>query len=141
MRRSFALMRIGAFALALLAANLTRSSFALAQQQAGPIQWSVIHYLWATHTTIDLRLRDQNLGSVEISFDDLVDTIDQSFMVHPEGGRGRWSAFADITDLTTSEVQERTLLTVQTRSKQSFVDLAATFWPGIAGPTPSLSGA
>jgi hypothetical protein len=131
--------RLATLTLVALAAGLTRAPDANAQQ-ASPLQWSVTPYLWASHTTVDLRLRDQDLGSGELSFNDLLDITDQSFMINVEVGRGRWSALADITYLETSDRNDRTLLTVATRSKQSFVDLGAAFWPRGVGSALSVVG-
>lgn len=109
-------------------------------QERAPLQWSVTPYLWATHTSFDLRLRDQALGSGELSFSDLLDITDESVMVNVEAGRGQWSVLADVTYLETSAIQDRALLTVHTRSKQSFIDVAAAFWPGGVGSSLSLVG-
>jgi hypothetical protein len=132
--------RNAALAYVALAAGLTGATAANAQQ-GSPLQWSVTPYLWASNTTVDLRLRDQDLGSGELSFNDLLDITDQSFMINVEAGRGRWSAFADLTYLDTTDRDERTLLTVVTRSNQSFVDLGAAFWPrGVGSPLSVVGG-
>jgi hypothetical protein len=46
--------------------------------------------------------------------------LDAAFMVHVEAGRGNWSAFADITYLSTSEPTERPHATVGRRLLRRF---------------------
>ncbi|MEJ2298660.1 MAG: hypothetical protein P8X94_09215 [Woeseiaceae bacterium] len=94
------------------------------------LQWSVTPYLWASDTTVDLTIRDTNIGGDDISFDDLLDVLDAAFMVHVEAGRGNWSAFLDITYLSTSDTTERPLATIDGDSEQTIIDAAVTYWPG-----------
>ena len=75
---------------------------------AESVSWSITPYIWASDTSIDLAFRDQAIGSGELSFDDLLDVLDAAFMVHVEGGKGQWSAFADLTYLDTSDTTQRT---------------------------------
>lgn len=103
-------------------------------------QWSITPYLWGTKTKVDLSLRDTNLGSGVITFPDLLDVLDGAFMVHAETGAGRWSAFVDLTYLSTSDTRERPLLTIDTDSEQTFLDAVAVFWPGGTGSPLSLFG-
>jgi len=71
-------------------------STALAQQ-SDSLSWSVTPYLWAPTTTIDLTFRDTDIGSGEISFNDLFDTLDTAFMIQVEAGKGSWSVFTDLS--------------------------------------------
>lgn len=107
---------------------------------AESVSWSITPYIWASDTSIDLAFRDQAIGSGELSFDDLLDVLDAAFMVHVEGGKGQWSAFADLTYLDTSDTTQRTLLTVDARNKQTFLDAAIAYWPGGSGSPLSLFG-
>ena len=100
-----------------------------AAAQDDPEQWSITPYLWATDTAVDLTFRDTNIGSEQISFDDLLDVLDTAFMIHVEGGRGRWSTFADLTYLETSETNPRPVLTVDSESEQVFLDIGVAWWP------------
>ena len=109
-------------------------------QPRDDVHWSITPYLWGTKTKVDLSLRDTNLGSGVISFSDLLDVLDAAFMVHAETGAGRWSAFMDLTYLSTSDTRERPLLTIDTDSEQTFLDAVAVFWPGGAGSALSLFG-
>ena len=61
-------------------------------------------------------------------------------MINVEAGRGRWSGLADISHLSMSDIEERALLTISSRNKQSFIDLAAAYWPGGVGSQLSLVG-
>jgi len=117
---------------------LTCATGVSAQENSG-IQWSVTPYIWAPTTTVDLSFRDTNVGG-EIEFSDLLDAIDTALMIHVEGGRGQWSAFADLAYLDASDTDERTLLTVETRSKQVMLDAAVAWWPGGVGTPLSVFG-
>jgi len=128
------LCAIGTFGM-LLAANTPAS----AQDNAGN-HWSVTPYLWATDTQVDLTFRDTNIGTGDISFNDLLDVLDAAFMIHVEGGSGRWSAFADLTYLETSETNRRQVLTVDSESKQEFLDVAVAWWPRTNADNLSLYG-
>ena len=109
-------------------------------QQVDEFGWSITPYLWATETKVDLTFRDTNIGTGEISFNDLLDVLDAAFMIHVEGGGGNWSAFGDLTYLKTSDSTERTILIVDSDSKQLFFDGAVAWWPNGAGSNFSLFG-
>lgn len=102
--------------------------------------WSITPYLWATDTTVDLTFRDTNIGSGDLSFNDLLDILDAAFMIHVEGGAGRWSAFADLTYLDTSDTNARQILTVDSESQQVFLDTAVAWWPQTSGDALSIYG-
>ncbi|MEJ2604723.1 MAG: hypothetical protein P8172_15825 [Gammaproteobacteria bacterium] len=109
-------------------------------QADSAMQWSITPYLWASTTTVDLSVRDTSIGG-EVSFRDLLDTIDAAFMVHAEGGSGQWSAFVDLTYIDTSDTNQRTFLSVDTRSKQTILDAAVSWWPtGIGTPLSVFGG-
>ena len=137
--------RIGSrrFAVALYActgaALLVASSVSVAAPGDTPT-WSITPYIWAPTTKVDLSFMDTNIGQGEISFNDLLDTLDAAFMVHVEGGRGHWSAFGDLTYLDTSDTTERQLLTVDTDSEQVFFDAAVAYWPAGTGSSLSFFG-
>ena len=113
-------------AISVLICSLNLSSAAAAQDNDN-LKWSITPYLWAPTTTVDLTLRDTSIGSGEISFDDLLDTLDTAFMVQVEAGKGKWSGFVDMSYLGTSDTTQRTLLTVDVDSKQTFIDLATAY--------------
>jgi hypothetical protein len=93
------------------------------------LSWTVTPYLWAPNTTIDLTLGNNNIGG-GVSFSDVLDTIDAGFMGHLEGGRGKWSAFIDLTYVDASDTNERTLVRVASSSTQTFLDVALAWHPG-----------
>ena len=124
---------------AVLLACSTITTPAAAQDNAD-YHWSITPYLWATDTRVDLTFRDTDIGNGEISFGDLLDVLDTAFMIHAEGGGGRWSAFADLTYLDTSETNQRPLLTVDSKSEQVFLDAAVAWWPTSAGDNFSIYG-
>jgi hypothetical protein len=106
-----------------------------------PFQWSITPYLWASQTQLDLSLPDQALGGDTISFSDLLDQIDTAFMVNVETGRGRWSVFADLTYLETSDNEQRPVFRVETRSDTTLLDTGVAFWPdGIGSHLSIIAG-
>ena len=104
---------------------------------AEPLQWSVTPYLWATKINLDLKADGSPIGGGKISFSDLADATDASFQVIVEAGRGRWSGFADVTYLKTTDSSDIDVVRVKTESKSWVVDMAAAFWP--AGEEGGLS--
>ncbi len=111
-----------------------------AGQEGNASGWSITPYIWASDTTVDLTFRDTNIGAGDISFSDLLDVLDAAFMVQIEGGKGNWSAFADLTYLSTSDVTERTVFTIDVDSKQTFLDAAVAYWPAGVGSQFSVFG-
>lgn len=109
-------------------------------QQADSMQWSITPYIWGSHTSVDLEFRGNDLGGDSISFNDLLDQLDSAVMIHVEGGRGSWSTFADLTYLETSDTEERPLLTVDTDSETTVLDVGVAYWPAGVGSTWNLFG-
>jgi len=125
-------MRINRWILIPTAAFL--ALFSISSAKAGghsgdKFSWAVTPYLWAPNTTIDLALGDTNIGG-EVSFSDILDTIDAGFMGHVEGGKGNWSAFVDLTYVDASDTTERTLIRIASENTQTFLDLALAWHPG-----------
>ncbi|MDH4008810.1 MAG: hypothetical protein OEU35_12150, partial [Desulfuromonadales bacterium] len=102
-------------------------------QSSDKLNWSITPYIWASNTKVDLTLDDAGIGEGEISFKDLLDVLDTAGMIHIEAGKGSWSMFGDLTYLQTSDTTERELLSVDTKSKQTFIDTAVAYWPGGVG--------
>jgi hypothetical protein len=113
----------------------------VARAQGGDaMQWSITPYLWGSNTAVDLTYRGQGVGSDKISFGDLMDMMDSAFMVHVEGGKGRWSGFVDYTYLSISDRDRRQLVTIDSSSTQVYLDAAMVFWPAGAGSNLSFYG-
>lgn len=117
-------------ALGLILSLLLPGLLCLDAAAAEPLRWSVTPYLWATETQVDLTADGTPLGGARVTFSDLLDVIDESFQIHVETGRGRFSGFADLTYLTTSDDIGIGSLLIETDSEQWNVDLAVAFWPG-----------
>ena len=126
--------------LVILISSLLIPATATYGQDTDDFGWSITPYLWATDTTVDLTFRDADIGSGELSFNDLLDVLDAAFMIHVEGGRGNWTAFGDLTYLKTSNTNERTVLIIDSNSEQVFLDAAVAWWPGGAGSNFNLYG-
>jgi hypothetical protein len=100
------------------------------------IEWSITPYVWAADTTYKLKSDGEAIGSGEVDFGDLMDTLDASFQVVAEAGpaESRWTAFVDLTYLSTSDDQASALgnigtVRLDTDSEQVFLDAAIAFWP------------
>ena len=112
-----------------------------AAQESDSFGWSITPYGWAPTTNIDLTVRDNNIGAGDISFSDLLDTLDAAFMIQVEGGSGNWSAFADLTYLKTSDITERTVFAIGIDSEQIYLDAAVAYWPdGVGSPLSVFGG-
>lgn len=109
-------------------------------QGSDKLNWSITPYIWASSTKVDLTFRDSGIGEGNISFKDLLDVLDTAGMIHIEAGKGSWSMFGDLTYLKTSDTTEREVLTVDTKSKQTFIDTAVVYWPGGVGSQLSFYG-
>ena len=59
-------------------------------------------------------------------------------MVNVETGRGRWSVFADLTYLETSDNEQRPVFRVETRSDTTLLDTGVAFWPDGVGSHLSI---
>jgi hypothetical protein len=103
------------------------------------LSWAVTPYLWAPNTAIDLTLGNNTIGG-EVSFSDILDTIDAGFMGHLEGGKGNWSTFADLTYVDASDTTERTLIRIASKNTQTFLDLALAWHPGGINEPLSIFG-
>ncbi len=131
--RQFVLSLLACFGVALFGAT--------AHAQTGDAtHWSVTPYIWASDTSVDLIFRDTNIGTGDISFGDLLDTLDAAFMLHVENGAGNWSTFGDFTYLDTSATIEGTLITTAADNEQIFLDLAVAYWPGGFGSQLNFFG-
>ena len=125
-------------ALALLTIALS-SAGASAQEEQG-LQWSVMPYLWGSTTDLDLSFRDASVSPDELSFKDLVDTLDGAFMFQTELGAGYWSVFADVTYLKIANTDVRDQLSIDIDSTQIFADGAVAYWPQGFGSALSIFG-
>jgi len=120
---------------------LLMASNATAQSNGDRPAWSVTPYLWAADTTIDLAFRD-NIGvGGELSFGDVVDTLDAGFMLHVENhGSGNWSTFGDLFYLRTSDTTERPALSIDAENEQILLDVVAAYWPAGVGTPLNVFG-
>ena len=100
---------------------------AFAQQDNVP-NWSISPYIWTPTTTLDLTVRDTNIGSGEIPFNDLVDSLDAAFILQVEVGEGKWGAFGDLNYLETSDTASRTVFTIDVPGSLNTI-LVATVQP------------
>ena len=130
----------GFLSLILVFATLAGSPSLATAQGNNALDWSITPYIWAPTTTVDLRFRDTDIGAGEISFSDLLDTLDAAFMVHVEGGQGNWSGFGDLTYLDTSDTAVRTVFTIDARNKQTILDAAVAYWPQGVGSAFNVFG-
>ena len=110
-------------------------------QESDKFGWSITPYFWASDTSLDLTVEDTDItGGVKIPFSDLLDVLDTAFQIHVEGGKGKWSGFGDFTYLETSDTIDRPMLTIETNSKQTFLDAAIAYWPNGVGSQLNIYG-
>jgi hypothetical protein len=102
--------------------------------------WSITPYIWASDTSLDFTLNGSPVGGADLSFGDIIDTVDAAFQVHVEGGKGNWSGFADFTFISTSDSVELPIVRIDTDSEQVVLDVAAAYWPGGVGSPLNLFG-
>ena len=108
--------------------------------QSGDVQWSMTPYIWASNTSLDFKLNGSPVGGADLSFGDILDTLDAAFQLHTEGGKGNWSGFVDFTFLSMSDSEELPIVTITTDSEQTIVDAAAAYWPGGVGSPLNFFG-
>jgi len=109
-----------------------------AAQQPTTFTWSITPYLWASDTQVDLTFRDTALGGDTITFKDALDQLDSSFMLNVEGGKGNWSAFADLTWLETSDTEQRPVFFLDTDTETTVLDAGVAYWPAGVGSSLSM---
>lgn len=128
--------------LPLLIAHSGFSLFAVnaSAQSAGSNNWSITPYIWASDTSLDFTLNGSPVGGADLSFGDILDTVDAAFQVHVEGGKGNWSGFVDFTFISTSDSVELPIARIDTDSEQVVLDAAAAYWPGGVGSPLNLFG-
>ena len=127
---------------------LTFIPIAAQGEDQGRLNWSVTPYIWATKTSYDLTADGSPVDVGTISFDELMDTTDESFQVAIETGRAQshWSVLADITYIETSDDDTFTVpglgsVSTDSKSEQIYADLAIAYWPWFeAGGVSVLAG-
>ncbi|WP_439106148.1 hypothetical protein [Congregibacter sp.] len=125
--------------MAVFTAGSLGATHVAAQEDKG-LQWSVMPYLWGSTTELDLTFRDVTISPDELSFKELVDTLDAAFMLQTEIGAGYWSVFADVTYLKIASTDVRDRLRIDVDSTQLFADAAVAYWPQGFGSALSLFG-
>lgn len=133
-RRNRSLVRAFLVCLAGLASTVSA-------QDSDKLFWSVTPYIWASDTLLDLSVKDPDLSAgVEISFDELVDTLDSAFQIHVEVGKGNWSGFSDLTYISISDDNTSPLLVTDAKNKQLLIDVVAAYWPAGVGSNLNVYG-
>ncbi|MGI9289694.1 MAG: hypothetical protein ACR2QG_00295 [Gammaproteobacteria bacterium] len=117
------------------------------EKRRGDILWSVTPYVWAVDTKLDVIAEGDRIGGAEVSFSDLVDTLDMAIQTVVEAGIDgtNWSALVDLTYLSTSDstripTNGGDQAKLATDSEQYFIDAAIAYWPGGVGSNLSLFG-
>jgi hypothetical protein len=127
--------------LACVSACLICATPGIARAQSGDsFGWSITPYIWGSQTKLDLSYKDRDIASSTLKFSELLDIMDGAFMIHGEGGRGSWSAFADLTYIELSDTDKRQVATIKSSSEQIFLDAALAYWPGGFGSPLSIFG-
>jgi hypothetical protein len=109
-------------------------------QSSDSLKWSFTPYIWASHTTLDLSLRGSPIGGTDISFSDLMDVTDAAFQAHVEAGKNNWSMFVDLAYISTSDSFGEGFIGTDSKSKQTFIDAVAAYWPAGVGSSLNFYG-
>ncbi len=109
-------------------------------QSSEGAQWSITPYVWALDTSLDFDLDGSPVGGADLSFNDILDVLDEVFQIHVEVGKGNWSGFVDFLYLSTSDSEELPIVQIDSDSEQVVVDAAVAYWPGGAGSPLNLFG-
>ena len=109
-------------------------------QSGGDAQWSITPYIWASDTSLDFTLNGSPIGGADLSFGDILDTLDAAFQIHVEGGKGNWSGLADFTFLGMSDSEELPIVRIDSDSEQVVLDAAVAYWPSGVGSPLNLFG-
>jgi hypothetical protein len=91
--------------LALMGAETIFSGVALASEAADSERWSVkvTPYLWATRMHGNTQIRQLPEAQVDMSFSDILSTLDAGFMGALEFQKGRWGILIDSLYMKTSD--------------------------------------
>ena len=101
-------------------------------------QWSITPYIWATDTSMDFSLDGSPVGGADLSFNDLLDVLDEAALIHVEGGKGNWSGFVDYVYMSMSDSEELPIVQIDSDSTQVVLDAAVAYWPGGFGSPLNL---
>lgn len=97
-------------------------------------QWSITPYIWFADTSYRLKGDGRDIGSGDVDFGELADSLDGAFQIMAETGGGRWSGFIDFTYISTADEKQIDIaglgsLRISSDSDQYFVDAAVAYWP------------
>ncbi len=109
-------------------------------QSSDRTQWSITPYVWASDTSLDFSLDGSPVGGADLSFNDILDVVDEAFQIHVEGGKGNWTAFLDFFYLSTSDSEVLPIVQIDSDSEQVVLDAAVAYWPGGVGSPLNLFG-
>ena len=109
-------------------------------QSSDRTQWSITPYVWASDTSLDFSLDGSPVGGADLSFNDILDVLDEAFQIHVEGGKGNWTAFVDFFYLSTSDSEVLPIVQIDSDSEQVVLDVAVAYWPGGVGSPLNFFG-
>ncbi len=107
------------------------------QAAAQDWEWVIAPYLWTADLGVDLNVADLEVDTV-VSFKDLVDKLNATFMGHFEGRKGNFGLFLDMVYLDVGDSLSMTLgpdgpgpagseLTIDSQLKTGIYDLAGVY--------------
>lgn len=101
-----------------------------AQADSQDTDWLAIAYLWGSGITIDAR--DASVG---VSFEELVDDLEMSFMGHVEAQGDTFGGFVDVVFVGVGENESRENVDLNVDNDTTSMDLAMVWSPGAARMT------
>ena len=78
-------------------------------------EWGITPYAWLSDISEDLLVDGSVVGGNDLSFSDVLDTLEGSLMLHVEGMGERWGVFGEIfyVDIRDEEVHEPLIIDAQ----------------------------
>lgn len=96
-----------------------------ARAESSDMDWLGIAYVWGSGITIDAR--EQSIG---VDFDDLVDSLEISFMGHVEAQGDTFGGFVDVLQLNVGDRESRPLVDLNVDNDTTSMDIALVWSPG-----------
>ena len=99
-------------------------------------EWAVAPYVWASDTSVDVFVNNDPVFGADLSFSDLLDTLDMGFQLHVEGRRDKFGFFLDLTYLDVGETTTTPAnppltggTVIDTDIDLTMIEAGGTYWP------------
>ncbi|MDG2517363.1 hypothetical protein [Lysobacter soli] len=117
------------FATAFMALCMAGAPLASHAEEGGAWEWTIAPYLWAPSIATDLRT-GQPPAETDSAFSDIIDKIDDAFLIHAEGRGDHFGAFADYIFLGLADDRQFPRIATRSDLDSQLFELAAFWSPG-----------